>query len=220
MNEKKYKVYLFTFPNNKKYCGYTSQSLKHRWDNGNGYKRCPLVWRAIQKYGWDNIKKELYFSSNDKNEALNKEKEVIYELDLTNPKFGYNLHEGGQPTPPTRNLTPEARQHLSELCKQRWADPKFRAERIAYGKAHPPSKLCIERGKIASAIAHKGVTPTNAMPVYQIDKDTDKIIAEYKSACAASRAVIGENDGATNILKVCKGQRKTAYGYKWRFQDA
>ena len=60
---KKYKVYLFIFPNGKFYCGYTSQTLQRRWDNGNGYKKCPLVYKAIQKYGWDNITKKLIFDS-------------------------------------------------------------------------------------------------------------------------------------------------------------
>lgn len=44
---KKYKIYLLIFPNGKQYCGYTSQTLNHRWDNGNGYKKCPLVYKAI-----------------------------------------------------------------------------------------------------------------------------------------------------------------------------
>ena len=43
----KYKIYLLTFPNGKKYCGYTSQELEKRWNHGEGYKKCPLVYKAI-----------------------------------------------------------------------------------------------------------------------------------------------------------------------------
>ena len=43
MDKKIYKVYLLTFPNNKKYCGYTSQELKNRWNNGRGYDKCPFL---------------------------------------------------------------------------------------------------------------------------------------------------------------------------------
>ena len=84
MKEKKFKVYLFTFPNGKQYCGFTSQSLSKRWNNGNGYQKCPLVWRAIQKYGWENITKTIIFSSENKELALEKEKECIAQLKLTN----------------------------------------------------------------------------------------------------------------------------------------
>lgn len=34
----KFVVYLMTFPNGKKYCGYSS-NIKRRWRNANEYKR-------------------------------------------------------------------------------------------------------------------------------------------------------------------------------------
>ena len=80
-----YKIYLLTFPNNKKYCGYTPQELKDRWKNGRGYIKCPLVYKAIQKYGWNNVKKELIFETFNQNAAYEKEKEIITKLDLINP---------------------------------------------------------------------------------------------------------------------------------------
>ena len=93
----KYKVYLLTFPSGKHYCGFTSQKLEKRWNYGKGYQKCPLVYKAILKYGWDNVEKKLIFSSDDRDEALQKEKDTIAELQLTNPDYGYNLHEGGKP---------------------------------------------------------------------------------------------------------------------------
>ena len=37
LNDKRFKVYLLTFPNNKVYVGITSQEEKNRWKDGNGY---------------------------------------------------------------------------------------------------------------------------------------------------------------------------------------
>ena len=54
-------------------------------------------------------------------------------------------------------------------------------------------------------------------PVYQIDKKTNQIIAEYESASAAARAVGGDNSA---IVKVCKGKIPSCFGYLWRYADA
>lgn len=46
-DDKKYIVYLYTFPNGKKYCGQTSRTLKERQLSGYRY----YIGAAIQKYG-------------------------------------------------------------------------------------------------------------------------------------------------------------------------
>ena len=50
-----YKVYVHIFPNDKKYVGITMQEPRELWNRGHGYKKCPKVYQAIMKYGWDNI---------------------------------------------------------------------------------------------------------------------------------------------------------------------
>lgn len=48
-------VYMHKFPNNKVYIGVTGKSLYERFrKDGKGYKN-QMVYRAIEKYGWDNI---------------------------------------------------------------------------------------------------------------------------------------------------------------------
>lgn len=214
--ENKYKIYMLTFPNGKKYCGYTSQSLNKRWNNGNGYKKCPLVWRAIQKYGWENITKELIFSSNDSDECLKKEKEIISQNNLTNPDYGYNLHEGGMPTGSANFLTDEGRLKISQSSKRNWQDPDY-IEKMKNRKYAPHIFTDEDRQKAANY--HKGRTPLNAKPVVQIDLQTDAVIQEFISASHAAIALMGDRTGCSNILNVCKGKRKSAYGYRWRFKD-
>ena len=51
-------------------------------------------------------------------------------------------------------------------------------------------------------------------PVAKIDKDTNKVIAIYKTVAAAER----DNPKTSgHIGSVCKGKRKTAGGYKWQY---
>lgn len=54
--------------------------------------------------------------------------------------------------------------------------------------------------------------------VAQIDIETNKIIATFDSIMDAMRALQRE-EGGTHISQVCRGERKTAYGYKWQYID-
>ena len=93
-----WRVYLHTnLINNKKYCGITCMfPLYKRWRHGGkGYKPNRHFWGAIQKYGWDNFKHEVLYEGLTKEEAEEKEKEIIAELNLTNPDYGYNFAPGG-----------------------------------------------------------------------------------------------------------------------------
>lgn len=220
--DKIYKVYLFTFPNSKYYCGYTSQSLHHRWGvNGNGYQKCPLVYRAIQKYGWDNIKKEVIFTTKKQEEALNKEKEIIEQLNLTNPKNGYNLLPGGdQPPHNDAFLSEQGRKSLSEKSRARWQDPNYRATMLEKMKNNRPTDECIKKGVEAAANKHRGQPALNRQQIEQLNKETLQPIQIYPSITDASIAVTGNLNGTANIAKAAKQQRKTAYGYKWRFTNA
>lgn len=53
-------VYEHWSPSGKVYVGITSQSIKVRWQNGNGYIKCKTFYRAIRKYGWENMKRRLW----------------------------------------------------------------------------------------------------------------------------------------------------------------
>lgn len=91
---KGYSVYKHTFPNSKIYIGITSQKPYLRFDNGNGYKTNPMK-RAIKKYGWENVKHEILFENLTKEQAEQKEVELIKQFNSNNIKFGYNVAKGG-----------------------------------------------------------------------------------------------------------------------------
>ena len=94
---KSYCLYVHITPTNKKYFGVTSQKPQVRFgNNGSGYKRCTLFYRAIQKYGWENIKHIVLIDNLSKEWAESLEKLYISMYDTTNPKNGYNLTLGGE----------------------------------------------------------------------------------------------------------------------------
>lgn len=53
--------------------------------------------------------------------------------------------------------------------------------------------------------------------VYQLDIDTEEIIAEFSSIKEAHKN-INTNSKYSHIGAVCRGRRDVAYGYKWRFK--
>ena len=118
---KNWKVYVHTFPNNKKYFGITCRDDPNiRWQNGKGYGKDgqPVMYNAIQKYGWDNVKHEILFSGLSKKEAESKERELI-ALYKTNCKrygclYGYNMTDGGEGTL-GHKVSKESKKKMSEV---------------------------------------------------------------------------------------------------------
>ena len=58
-------------------------------------------------------------------------------------------------------------------------------------------------------------SPKLSKPVLQIDNEKGVIISEYPSTMEAERQL---NIYSSAISKCCRGERKTAYGYKWRYK--
>lgn len=110
-NQRIYSVYKHTnLINGKVYIGLTSQSPQQRWKHGNGYIHNSHFWAAIQKYGWDEgFKHEVLFSGLTKEEAEQKEIELIAEYDSTNRDKGYNILAGGGAS----NATPEEKKRMA-----------------------------------------------------------------------------------------------------------
>lgn len=87
-------VYRHTSPSGKTYIGVTSNKPEYRWSGGKGYRSCTAFNKAIDKYGWDNIKHEIIAENLSKEDAFKKEKELIAFY----KKIGisYNITDGGE----------------------------------------------------------------------------------------------------------------------------
>lgn len=96
MEENNYKVYMHICPNGKKYIGITKRKPNKRWQNGYGYKTQKHFYRAIQIYGWNNIKHIILFDNLNYQQACNKEVELIKLFNTNNYNYGYNVSSGGE----------------------------------------------------------------------------------------------------------------------------
>ena len=92
-----YKVYKHTnIINNKVYIGITKQEPKRRWQNGYGYIDNDYFYNSIKKYGWNNFKHEILFDNLTKEQAQEKEIELIEHYKSNNRNYGYNMSKGGE----------------------------------------------------------------------------------------------------------------------------
>ena len=99
-------IYMYTFPNDKKYIGATKKPLHRRQgsyeSNWGGYRNCKLLWKAIQQFGVDSVKQTILFQGkiSDKEAAeLERYYIALYKTNANqykNPSFGYNLGIGGE----------------------------------------------------------------------------------------------------------------------------
>lgn len=137
--------YLHIFPNDKIYVG-TTQRIKPeiRWQNGSGYKKQPLVWRAIQKYGWENVKHKV-IECKTPEEMWEMERELIKEYDTTNHDKGYNCSLGGESgsTGVVRSEEYKKKQRQSHKGQKAWNKGKvmsdeFRRKMSKSAKNRPP----------------------------------------------------------------------------------
>lgn len=93
MKNKKWALYRHTSPSGKVYIGITSRNVYSRWNKGMGYKPCKLFFRAILKYGWDNIKHEVLFTNLEEDRAKRLEIELIRHYKSLG--ISYNITNGG-----------------------------------------------------------------------------------------------------------------------------
>lgn len=97
-----FKIYKLTFPDNKCYIGQSRRPLAKRWIGG--YKHNSDISNAINKFGWNSIKKELISYAYDQTEADYLETYFISKYKSTDPKYGYNKTIGGTHTKQTAEV--------------------------------------------------------------------------------------------------------------------
>lgn len=224
---KTWTVYEHISASGKVYIGITSQNnVNKRWFKGSGYAKCPAIYNAILKYGWDNFQHNIIASNLGEQTAKNMEKDLI--------KFykeqgkSYNITDGGDGRLGVR-MSDRGRLQLSkerkgvipwkavlanmQINKGRKIGPrdrkvveKIRTTRLLNGKkcTKEQVKANIERNL---AVSH---------PVLQFDLQ-DNFIKEYRSVKYASE-IMGVSRGS--LLNCLNPNRinKTCKGYKWKYK--
>lgn len=190
-----YTVYRLTSPSNKVYIGITSRAVKKRWNNGIGYRKCPMMNSAIKKYGWENFKKEILLENTTESEAKSLETLLIKIHRSNEREFGYNLTEGGDGT---TGYCPseETRRKMSAIHK---------GNKYCLGVKHT------EEWKRQISEREKGANNPRARKV--ICLETLKV---YDTLTEAR-----EKTGATKITDCCKHsyKHKSSNGLHWEYYD-
>lgn len=236
MNEN-YTVYMHRFPNGKVYIGITRVKPEERWRNGKGYSENRFMDFAIKKYGWDNVEHLILFSGLSKQEAEEKEIQLISDFNSTNPKFGYNIENGGNAIGKTSEI---ARKHIGEsVLRYHREHPEYR-KRLS--EAHKGKKLTeaqkkkigdSHRGKKRSEQAKKNMSDAQKKarkehpqmwdkvyekrkkPVIQISADG----IEIKVWPSAPDVELSLGIKRSGIANCCTGRSKSAGGYRWKYAD-
>ena len=121
INENNYTVYMHISPSGKRYIGITSVSPKKRWQNGFGYKG-QVFYKAIEKYGWDNIEHIIIETNLSQDEACRLEIDLIKQYKTTDSNYGYNVSLGGDKTTLGYHHTNETKIKMSQKAKERFLD--------------------------------------------------------------------------------------------------
>lgn len=240
-----YTVYMHVFPNGKVYIGITMQKPEHRWNNGKGYQSNEYMTNAINKYGWSNVKHEILFTNLTKEEAEQKEIELIAKYKSNNKKYGYNVLKGGNVSD---GVSEEVRKKMSNNTKTLWANPEYKEyminihsgkkasketkekmsknnARIWAGK-HLPEEIKrkiseSKKGKDSWNKGTKGIMKPNQTSfkkgeIHSITKKV-KCIETNTVYDTINNASRQMNINATCIINVCKGKQLTAGGFHWEY---
>lgn len=225
-----YLVYKHTSPSGKVYIGITKQLVTKRWKNGRGYEGCTAFYRAVQKYGWQNIEHEIVAQELTKEDACSMEQHLIAEYKSYDPQFGYNLTHGGEHYEPNeewrRKLSeankryyrehPEAREKVAEQSKGRACSDEnkeyFRARMKQYYVDHPEERERVSktfRGMKRSEEFCRKLGERKSKPVICLETGI-----RYKSITQAALELGVNRMGITHVLK---GKAKTCGGYKFAY---
>ena len=116
---KHWTVYMYTFPDGKRYIGATSKTLSQRQGHEfKRYKPCKKLWAAIQEAGYQNIKQEILFEGDVEPDVAGEYERYFIELYQTNdPELGYNVGAGGVGLVNERHYTDEYKKRRDDMIR-------------------------------------------------------------------------------------------------------
>lgn len=190
------------------YVGQTFQNKPNiRWQNGYGYKKCTVFWRAIKKYGWDNFRHEI-IEDNIKTLKEANERETYwikyYHTWIDDPQCkGYNSTLGGN-----NLLSEDVKEKISKSLMGHSVTDEMKK---LYSDNLKAGKGCYKywQGKKRSRETTEKILKTLKVRKVRCI-ETGEI---YQSALYATRVVHGD------VSRCVKGERKTAAGYHWEYVD-
>lgn len=211
-------IYKYTSPSGKSYIGQTTKSLEERaGKKGQGYKKCPLFHKAIEKYGFENFEVEVL--AEVPQEQLN-EAEIKYIQIFNTHNDGYNAAVGGQQF---NKESKEVYQYSIEDGSfiKRWNNTKQAAEHfnstqqcfenVLTNKAFSLYGFCWSYLKMEKFPIHERIVDNTEKQIKQYDLQGN-LIKIYNSVSQAARETLLERSA---IKRCCRHELKTYGGFKW-----
>lgn len=196
--------------NQKVYIGKTTSSINRRWNqhkselNKNKDVNRPL-YKAIRKYGVKNFIIEMIEEC--PSEIVN-EREIYWIQQYDSYHNGYNATLGG-----------DGKSYVNyEIVINLWnqgLNCKQICEKTSYSN-DTVCKILDEYGIPRESRKSRGYQ-SQSKSVEMIDKNTNEVLITFPSIQKALKFL--NKEGSSHISGVCKGTRKTAYGYKWRYKQ-
>lgn len=199
---KTWALYIHTSPSGKVYVGITCKKPEDRWGvGGKNYKRCPAIYNAICKYGWDNIRHQVLAVGLSKKDAIFWEKTLISIY--KNLGLSYNVTDGGEGLLGCkRQISPEWRKKISESHRGLHHSEETRQKMSKSRKGRHQREEWIKKRVM------KKVTPVEALLNGCWTKfDSIKEAAEFLGICKS------------NIGAVCSNKRHSVNNIKFRYYD-
>ncbi len=236
---KKYIIYQHkNLINGKSYVGQTCQKINNRQKNGNGYKKQEKFYNDIELYGWENFE-HIILEENIPEDKVD-EREQYWIAYYNCIKNGYNSNSGGHHYIPSEETKEKIRQaNLGEknpnYGKHRSLETIEKIHQSNLGQKR--SKEAIEHNRQAQL--GKKLTKEHKQHIseslkgHTISEETKKKI---KNSQPNKKAVICIEtnqifdtisdaakwchlSGSSHISAVCKGNRKIAGGFHWKYYE-
>lgn len=207
-------IYKYVSPSNKIYIGQTTNEDKRKREHYNCAMNNTdnmIFHKAIRKYGWNNFTYEVIF--NEEFDSLEKCQNKLNEMEqyfiakYNSYNNGYNSTLGGD-TIRGYKWSDEAREnHKRRIYHPHTEEAKQKIREKLLGLSQSEET----RQKRSNTL----YSMNKGKAVLQYDLDGN-YIAEYPSSKRA--AEILNISSYSNISQCCKGTRKTANGYIWKYK--
>lgn len=138
-------------------------------------------------------------------------------------EYGINLHEQSD-AKPVEKIHPQTLQVIKQYTSIQEAADDVGVNRsaitLALNGTNKSAAGYFWKLKDEEKIFEPQIIKSWKTKVQQIDKKTNKILAEFNSAADAAESLGKDRkNGGSQISAVCNGRKKTAYGYIWKKFD-
>ena len=193
--------------NGKIYIGKTERSIQERWQEHcrdylkRSHEKRPL-YSAMKKYGIEHFHAELLEETDNP-----EEREVFWIEQKRSFKNGYNATLGG-----------DGKRYLDyDLIIATYKEVQSQAETARIiGCFDDTVRFVLQQNNIPTLSSEEVNIAKNGLVINQYDLQNN-YIQSFPSANAAANSL--KKKGVSHITDVCKGKRKTAYGFIWRFAN-